>query len=188
MKNLRLLLATAMALTGTSAILAQTPPPGIPTDPPPVIAVQPAYMPRVAIEETVSSDWPKMWVNLGWAFYWVAPEHINSPLLTTSDPIDAGIPGNPTTTTLVGQRVEYGTFNGGTYSGGSWFDRERTVGMEGTTVWSEIKVNRDFFASEGDLPLYRPFIDAATLTPTSAQVAAPDFRPAVLCRNPAFSS
>jgi hypothetical protein len=174
MKNLRMLLAATLALTGANAIWAQNPPPVVaPTDPPPIVVVQPTYAPSVAIGDAGTSDVPKTWFDLGWAFYWISPSP-TTPLLTTSDPLDAGILGNPTTVTLVGgEKVSYGTINGITYSSGAWFDRDRTVGLEGSNVWSEVRVRQQFFASDGTLPLFRPFIDAATLAPTSAQVAAP---------------
>ena len=178
MKNLRMLLAATLALTGASAIWAQNPPPaGAPTDPPPIIVSEPTFVPRVAMAatETVSPNVPKMWFDLGWAFYWISPSPNSQPLLTTSDPLDAGILGNPTTTTLIGQeKVHYGTINGGYFNSGSWFDRDRTIGLEGSNIWSEIRVHQDFFGSDSTLPLFRPFVDAATLTQTSATVAAPN--------------
>jgi Putative beta barrel porin-7 (BBP7) len=181
MNNLRMMLAASLALIGANAIWAQNPPPSDPLNvgPPPVllapVPLSATEVPRVVIGDNASSSVPKVWFDLGLGFYWTSPAPMPQPLLTTSDVLDAGILGSPTTVVLSGgQKSSYRTFHSIIFNSGSWFDADRTIGMEGTNVWSEFKVQRGFFASDGTQPLFRPFFDPAIQAQSSVPVAVPD--------------
>ncbi len=178
MKNLRMLLAAALALSGAGVIRAQTPPPSglYPSTTAPIngALVDPAGVPLVVIGDNASPSVPKMWFDLGWFLGWTNSTPMPHPLLTTSDPADAGILGAPTTVLLLGQtRFTYGTFNGIRFSSQGWWNADRTIGSEGTTVWSEQRSINSFFTSNGSVPLFRPIFDPTIPGETSVTVASP---------------
>lgn len=181
MKNLRVLLAAALPLFGAGVSLAQSPPPAglFPSTVPADVAVGPVGpggVPAVLIGEDASSSVPRLWINAGFAFNWASDGPLTDALLTTSDAADQGLIGAPSTVILLGrQKIDYGTFYGFRFGMGSWWNADRTMGSEGSTLYSEQRTV--FFAGQSDAggnpALFRPFVDPVTQAAGSFRVSEP---------------
>jgi hypothetical protein len=184
MKNLRVLVAAALALCGADAIRAQTPPPSglypstsAPLNGAAVIDPSPGGVPLVVIGDNASPAVPKMWFDLAVNLSWLESTPMPSPLLTTSTPADMGVIGAPSTVVLAGQqRFAFGSFAGISFGSGGWWNADRTVGMDGSTLWTERRSTQAYFSSDGSpgsAALFRPIFDPVTQTETSVLVASP---------------
>ncbi len=125
---------------------------------------------------------PRWWVDGEYLLWFNRDQPINSPLLTTSAPSDAGLPGAASTTVLVGDRnVDYGLIHGFRLSAGFFGDADRRFGFNLSGFTSEQKANFQPFGGAQNnigLPvLARPFIDSTTGAQSSVVLSGPDFGP-----------
>jgi hypothetical protein len=126
---------------------------------------------------------PRWWVEGEYLLWFTDDQPINSPLLTTSAPNDAGLPGAASTTVLVGNRdINYGVLSGFRLNTGFFGDADRRFGFNLGLFFTEQKGSFQDFGGAGNsigIPLLaRPFIDAATGAQSSLVLGGPDFGPA----------
>src|SRR5439155_13477871 len=110
--------------------------------------------------------------------WWVKRNPVPVPLLTAGSPTDAvpGAIGQPGTVVLFGNEdVGMGTFFGGRFNAGFWFDSENTFGIQGGYFFlSGRSVSRSIASdSTGSPVLANPFFNVVTGTEDSSLVAFP---------------
>ncbi len=108
---------------------------------------------------------PRWWVDGEYLLWFTNDQPINSPLLTTSAPADAGLPNAASTTVLLGNRdANYGVLSGIRMNTGFFGDADRRFGFNFGFFATEQKGNFQDFGGPGNsigIPvLARPFIDA----------------------------
>lgn len=126
---------------------------------------------------------PRWWVEGEYLLWFNSDQPINSPLLTTSAPSDAGLPGAASTTVLVGNRdVNYGVNSGFRLNTGFFGDADRRFGFNFGMFFTEQRGNFQSFGGVNNtigIPvLARPFIDSVTGAQSSLVLSGPDFGPA----------
>lgn len=107
---------------------------------------------------------PRWWVDGEYLLWFNKGQPLRSPLLTTSAPADLGVPGQASTTVLVGEgRLGYGAISGLRLHAGFFGDADRRFGFDLGGWYTEQRVNSKSFGSTGNtagLPvLARPIQD-----------------------------
>ncbi|MDB5312478.1 MAG: hypothetical protein JWO38_6680 [Gemmataceae bacterium] len=124
---------------------------------------------------------PHWWATFDYLLFFSRAQPVHFPLLTTSAPVDQGIPGRASTLVLVGNKhLSYNPFSGGRVTAGFYGDADRRYGFEASGFLTETKSNvTDIASSPSGIPtLARPFLDSATPRAFSTLLAA----------NPGFGS
>ncbi|HXG12445.1 MAG TPA: BBP7 family outer membrane beta-barrel protein [Gemmataceae bacterium] len=121
---------------------------------------------------------PLVWASAEYLLWWVKDGPLPLPLVTVGDPadIDPGALGQPGTRILFGQRdLHYGSFAGGRLAVGSWLNKNRSIGLEGTLFLLERR--SDTFRIQSDAagaPLLAfPFINPTTGAPHAVLISEP---------------
>lgn len=126
---------------------------------------------------------PHWWIDGEYLLWFTRGQPINSPLLTTSAPSDAGLPGAASTVVLVGNRnLGYNAINGLRLAAGFFGDADRRFGFQLGGFLTERRANTQTFGGASNtagIPvLARPFIDSLTGAQSSIVLSGPDFGPA----------
>jgi hypothetical protein len=112
-------------------------------------------------------------VEAGYGLFFMSPQPVHAPILTTGPPASFGIIGQPGTRPVIDGDIDYGTFSAVRWSAGAWLNQCHTVGIESSGYWL-IEGSRPFSASsDGSVVLARPLIDATTGINTAGLVAFP---------------
>ncbi|MBL8794548.1 MAG: BBP7 family outer membrane beta-barrel protein [Planctomycetia bacterium] len=176
-----------LLLIGTAALRAQ---PAPPTSPPPIappaVLAAPELVPVVetpplpfgATHEALA--YPYLgWLKMEALLWWVKDGPLPEPLLTTG-PVgepDVAVLGTPGTRIVIGaEDQDYGTFFGGRWTWGTWFDPSRKCGLEvrGFTLERRAVLLNAESDATGSPILARPFIDATTGQERRAFVTFPN--------------
>lgn len=117
---------------------------------------------------------PHWWTTTDYLVFFAKGQQSSFPLLTTSAPNDAGIPGRASTIVLAGnQTMSYNPISGFRVGAGFFGDVDRRWGFEGVATVFEHKANVTDLASGTNIPtLARPFYDSANPRAWSSQVIA----------------
>lgn len=105
---------------------------------------------------------PCFWVNTEYLLWWIKDGPLPAPLVTTSDPVDVGTLGAPSTRVLLDGPLDYGTFSGMRLSGGCWFGHDQVCGMEGSGFFLERRAAEFRFKSNANgspllaIPIFDP--------------------------------
>ena len=121
---------------------------------------------------------PRTWLTLDYLLWFGKSQPSNFPLLTTSGPAAGGVPGNPSTQSLVGtDNLGYNRFSGFRAETGFYCDPARRFGLYLGGFLTEQRTNITSVSSDATgQPLYaRPFINAATGLPDVLLVSFPTF-------------
>ncbi len=122
----------------------------------------------------------RFWATGEYLLWWIKGAPLPTPLLTGSNPADAGVLGRPTTRVLFGgEDVNLEGRSGGRFSAGVWFDRGQRAGLEGSYLFLGSHAVRQFAGVSGDrldTLLAVPFRDANPAAPgeSSVVVSAPN--------------
>jgi putative beta barrel porin BBP7 len=136
----------------------------------------PETQPTVVLADDTGPIIPRFWVDLGAAIYFLSPQRVPTPILTSGPPASFGILGQPGTTVLIGGGdVDYGTFNGTKLSAGAWFGCDRVWGIDATSWYLEQRGRTFSETSDGSFVLARPITDAVTNGSAAALIAFPGF-------------
>lgn len=120
---------------------------------------------------------PGFWLTGEYLFAWFPADRL-PPLITTSPPGtprgNAGVLGKPSTQILFGHHgVNDSVRSGVRFQTGYWFNAERTIGIEGGTMFLENQTAGAGYSSTGNPILARPFFNVATSALASDLVAFP---------------
>lgn len=123
---------------------------------------------------------PHVWAQGEYLVWFTKGQPRPYPLLTTSSPADAGLPGAASTISLANDReLSYNAINGFRLSGGFFGDEDRRFGFQMTLFVMERAANITTFGSLGNVSgipvLARPYIDLNTGLPSSVVLSRPDF-------------
>jgi hypothetical protein len=95
----------------------------------------------------------QFWANAEYLLWWVKSGPVNTQLVTTGSLADQfpGALGQPNTRVLFGtdNRFDYEDTSGARFSIGYWFDRQGSVGIEGTGFVMEQRSSHNRFSSNG---------------------------------------
>jgi hypothetical protein len=120
-----------------------------------------------------------LWGRADYLLWWVKNGPAPPPLVTTgpASAVSPGVLGQPGAAIVLGEQpIDYGTFVGGRWTVGTWFNLHQSLGLEVTGLVLEKRtafsaVNSD---SGGAPVLARPFINAQTNTEFVAFATFPD--------------
>src|SRR5262249_5118431 len=95
---------------------------------------------------------------------WWIKDGFTPPLVTTGPSATFGVLGQAGTQVLFGNSIDYGTFSGGRFTAGYWFNDPQTLGIEGSFFFLGQQSVNFFAASDptGVPVLSRPFTGAFT--------------------------
>lgn len=129
------------------------------------------------MQETTADPY-LIWGRSDFLLWWVKDGTAPPPLVSTG-PVSAssGVLGQPGTAVVFGDRpLDYGTFSGGRWSVGAWFNLQQSVGLEVTGFVLEKRTA--LFAADSDAAgapvIARPFVNAQTNTEFSAFATFPN--------------
>lgn len=169
-KRLLVGIGVALAFAGTS--LAQPAADVRPTAPPSfnhVLATE-------RIDDVSDDSPPRLWATADYLIAWMTGTSL-PPLVTTSPAgtarVSAGVLGVPTTSVLVGGRVNDEARSGGRFTAGVWLDPDRHLGIEGGFSMLESQSTIFLNSSDGTSILARPFFNPLLQAPASVLVAFP---------------
>jgi hypothetical protein len=103
----------------------------------------------------------RIWARAEYLLWWIRGNNL-PPLVTTSPSTSLGVLGAPGTTVLIGGDQNNGSFYGGRFTLGFWFDRCETCGLEAGYFFLSQRSVQTAVASSGTPLLARPFFNAAT--------------------------
>jgi hypothetical protein len=151
--------------------------------PPPVLRPAPAKLdppgserPPEWSEVVPQSDANRFWASADTMLMWM--ESTPLPTLVTTSPVGtdrtlAGIPGNSTTSTVFGGRVNDDMRWGFKVAGGAWLDADHTLAVEIGFTMLESQAALFSASSTGTPILARPYNDVTAGTPQAVLVAFP---------------
>ncbi len=125
---------------------------------------------------------PQWWVDSEYLLWFTKGQPVLHPLLTTSAPVDMGVLGAASTTTLVDRgSLGYNVISGLRMTAGFFGDADRRFGFNMTGFFTERRSNIQNFGGLGNVAgvpiLARPIVDANLATSTIV-LSGPDFGPA----------
>src|SRR5262249_10904675 len=123
-------------------LLPQPAPPVFPSASGPDEAGWPPTPPPESVERAPSlplqqatADRSLIWGRAAFLLWWVKTGPAPPPLVPTgpASAVSPGVIGQPDTTVVIGERpIDYGTFSGGRFSVGAWFNLHQSLGLEVT--------------------------------------------------------
>jgi len=114
-----------------------------------------------------------IWGSFDYLLWWTKGQR-TPPLVTTSDPADSGVLGEPTTEIIYGnESISAGNRSGGRFEIGKWMDACNELGVGGRFFGLGDDSTRFFRASDGDPLLARPFFNADLGAEDSLVIASP---------------
>jgi hypothetical protein len=139
------------------------------------IAVAPAQtvLSPIPAEPAAPIDWsagsasaaPQVWGSAEYLLWWTKSAPLPVPMVTTSNTLDFGVIGAPSTRLLIGnEKLDLPTRNGGRFTLGAWLDCEQQFGVEGNYFFLGSASAHRYASVDGFSPrvISVPFID---LTP-----------------------
>jgi hypothetical protein len=187
MKRFLLALGMASAFAGLAGLqaadnAAPAPATGVlymsPEVPASGVAFIPPEVPTLSAFESPPPPKERLWLTGEYLFTWVRGDRL--PILVTTSPTGtlaslAGVPGSPTTSTLIGDNNVNDTLRSGVRFGiGYWLLPDRALGVEAGTMWVDNEASALSAVSSGDPILARPFFNAALNNfPSSNLIAFP---------------
>lgn len=116
------------------------------------------------------------WADAEYLLWWVRKGPLAAPLLSTGTPTSLGILGAEGSSVVYGGNgLDFRAFSGARFGLGAYFDKENTLGIEGSGFFLE-KRPADFLANSSvtGIPVFgRPVINALTGAETVELVSAP---------------
>jgi hypothetical protein len=119
----------------------------------------------------------RFWIGADYLFGWLRPDHLSTPLVTTGGPPDfpQGALGQPNTSILFGDKIDYNTFSGVRIDTGVFLDHGHCVSLDWrgdfyATSSQHFAVSSD---SAGNPLIARPAFNAVLGSPTSFFTASP---------------
>jgi hypothetical protein len=178
------LVSSFLSVLATAGMaVAQTP---APAKTAPGDTIVPLTMDATYDHPILTPHWPELnepagqcYGSLEYLLWWSKPGAVGTPLITTGSPFDTfpGSLGQPNTQVLFGpgNNFDYDAMSGIRFTVGYWFDRQGTVGIEGTGMIFERRETAASFSSNGSgAPLLsNPFINTVTARQDANDIAFP---------------
>lgn len=119
----------------------------------------------------------RFYISAGYTMLYISPERLNTPLVTLGSPLDThpGALGEPGTSILFGDRVNYEQFSGAQGEAGFYLDPERHISLNWSGFYVSPRHVDDVFASDatGSPLITRPIFNVLTGTQASFLDAYP---------------
>jgi hypothetical protein len=170
-------MAAPAPAAGGSAPSFALPYPYGPMVPPPNPATSPSPSSPTSSPSGISFDdngggcpaW-RTWVTAEYLLFFIKSAPLPPNLITEGSPLDTrpGALGQPGTSVLTGNNVNFGAFSGGRIGAGIWLDPDQLIGLEGSAFLLQTQVNSDTLHS-GSLGL--PVLAFPHLNPDGSQGA-----------------
>jgi Putative beta barrel porin-7 (BBP7) len=170
MKSRKLLLLLGLAVLARPAVVAAQPTPAPKLEAPVPLTTAESIPPApatTAVSEVFAAgdpSTPRIWGSVDYLLWWVRPQTVSVPLVTTGNPNDKtpGALDNPGTKVLFGgNNLDYGAFSGIRTTVGMWLDSSSTIGIEGS--WFQLEQRSTHFGVASDMtgnpPIYMPTIN-----------------------------